>query len=74
MWPTPLAGDYKVGTFSLDSIEKRKDKGKQIFLSIEVLANNYKTWATPTTRDWRGHTGDHKDRGYGQTLCDQLER
>lgn len=33
-----------------------------------------KAYATPSSRDWKGKTGDHKSRGYGETLPDQIEK
>lgn len=35
---------------------------------------NEQRWATPIARDYKGHTSDHKSRGYGETLPDQVER
>ncbi len=49
-WTTPLAGDYRLNGASLQTIEKRQAKKKQISLYGEVLLDSI-NWSTPTLSD-----------------------
>jgi len=54
-WATPTAGDYKMKHMSIKAMRVRVETKRQLGLPGHVHLIEQKNWATPASRDWKGH-------------------
>ena len=54
-WATPTAGDYKMKHMSVQAMRVRIETQRQLGLPGHVHLIEQENWATPASRDWKGH-------------------